>query len=156
MVSVAKARNTLPLRKLTNISTDLLAIPDREVWAYGEALAAMAVEKGFNHIEFSRLKDLANIPLPEKLDEITYVANATNFRRELLNTYGKPDLDIDHEIATQEDTLLTYCGYKRFLESDLKEIFPLGEGRSNRKYKNDVSFLAKQMLIRGYVSGSRN
>lgn len=133
------------------VYNDLLAIPDREVWSYGQQLEAMVAEKGFNHIEFSRLKDLVDFPLPEKLDEITYVANATNFRRALLNTFGKPDLDIDHEIATQEDTLLTYRGYKRFLESDLKQIFPLGEGRSNRQYKNDVSFLAKQMLMRGYA-----
>ena len=111
----------------------------------------MADKKGFNCIDFSRLKDLVDIPLPEKLDEITYVANATNFRRFLFNQHGKDDLDIDREIASNPDTRMTYLGYRRFLESDLRFIFPLGEGRSNRGYKRDVKYVAKQMLIRGYV-----
>ena len=111
----------------------------------------MADKKGFNRIDFSRLKDLVDIPLPEKLDEIIYVANATNFRRFLFNKYGKDDLDIDHEITSNSDTRMTYLGYRRFLESDLRFIFPLGEGRSNKGYKRNVKYVAKQMLIRGYV-----
>ncbi|KAH6957910.1 Pyoverdine/dityrosine biosynthesis protein-domain-containing protein [Ilyonectria sp. MPI-CAGE-AT-0026] len=145
-----------PGAKLTIISdglvyNDLLSIPDKDVWAYGQALRAMALEKGFIHIDFSRLRDLVNFPLPEKLEEITYVANATNFRRYLLNKYGKDDLDIDHEIATKPDTLMTYRGYRRFLESDLQHVFPAGNGRSVKAYKKNVKFLAKEMLIRGYA-----
>jgi len=112
----------------------------------------MAIQKGFNHIDFSRLGDLVDFPMPEKLEEITYVANATNFRRFLFNKHGKDNLDIDHEIATNPDTRMTYLGYRRFLESDLKYIFPLGKGRSGHGYKRDVKYLAKQMLIRGHVS----
>ncbi|KAL8904139.1 MAG: hypothetical protein Q9207_003463 [Kuettlingeria erythrocarpa] len=129
----------------------LLGISDRDTWAYGQALRAMAVQKGFNHIDFSRLRDLVSFPLPEKLEEITYVANATNFRRFLFNQYGQDDLDIDHEIATSPDTQMTYLGYRRFLESDLRYIFPLGKGRSNHSYKKDIKYLAKQMLTRGYA-----
>jgi hypothetical protein len=47
---------------------------------------------------------------------------------------------------------MTYLGYRRFLESDLRYIFPLGKGRSGHSYKRDVKYLAKQMLIRGHVS----
>ena len=132
--------------------SDLLGISDRDTWAYGEALRAMAIQKRFEHIDFSRLKDLVDMPLPEKLKEITYVANATNFRRFLFNRYGNDDLDIDHEIATKPDTEMTYLGYRRFLESDLRHIYSLGESRSNRDYKRDVRYLAKEMLIRGHVS----
>ncbi|KAK8085864.1 ABC1 transport [Apiospora hydei] len=134
------------------VYNDLLCIPDRDTWAYGEALRAMAAEKGFNHIDFSRLQDLVKFPLPKgQLNEISYVANATNFRRCLLNKYGDDNIDIDHEIATNTDTRLTYCGYKRFLESDLKYIFPRGKGRTSNGYKRDVKFLAKEMLVRGYA-----
>ncbi|KAL8826986.1 MAG: hypothetical protein Q9191_003459 [Dirinaria sp. TL-2023a] len=145
-----------PGAKLTIISdglvyNDLLGIPDCDTWAYGEALRKMAVQKEFTHIDFSRLRDLVSFPLPERLEEITYVANATNFRRFLFNKYGDDNLDIDHEIATNLDTQLTYLGYRRFLESDLRYIFPLGGDRSNKRYKNDVKYLAKQMLIRGYA-----
>ncbi|KAL8760712.1 MAG: hypothetical protein Q9184_003114 [Pyrenodesmia sp. 2 TL-2023] len=150
----------LPGAKLTIISdglvyNDLLGIPDRDTWAYGEALRTMAVQKGFSHIGFSRLRDLVSFPLPEKLDEITYVANATNFRRFMFNKYGKDNLDIDHEIATNPDTQMTYLGYRRFLESDLRYIFPLGAGRSNHSYKKNIRYLAKQMLIRGYLNAAK-
>ena len=47
-------------------------------------------------------------------------------------------LDIDHEISTQPDTMLTYLGYRRFLVSDLKYIFPLSEDRSKTNYKKNV------------------
>jgi hypothetical protein len=113
----------------------------------------MAVEKGFTYIEFARMKHLLDFPIPdEELREITYVANCTNFRRLLINTYGKDDLDIDQEIANNPDTRLTYLGYRRFLESDLKYIFPPTKDRTKNGYRRDVKFLAKQMLMRGYVS----
>ena len=131
---------------------DLLSISDRDTWAYGQAIRATVVEKGFDHITFSRLRDFVDFPLPEEMEEMTYVANAMNFRRFILNKFGKDDIDIDHEIATNPDTKLTYLGYRRFLESDLKHIFPLGNGRTSKSYKRDVKYLAKQMMIRGYVS----
>lgn len=139
---------------LAKAKPDLLCISDRDTWAYGQALRKMAVEKQFGHIGFSRLRDFVNLPLPEKLDEITYVANATNFRRCMMNSFGKEDLDIEDEIANNPDTKMTYLGYRRFLESDLRYIFPLGTGRSSTSYKKDVRYLAQQMLIRGYVSAN--
>ncbi|KLP08782.1 hypothetical protein CEK26_003296 [Fusarium fujikuroi] len=130
---------------------DLLGISDQETWRYGSALRAMAERKGFSHLSFSRLQDLVAVKgLPNDLNELTYVANATNFRRTLFNKYGRDgDLDIDHEIAVNPDTLGTYKGYCRFLKSDLQHIF--GPAKSSAKYRKDVKYLAKQMLIRGYA-----
>ncbi|QYS95457.1 Transferase family protein [Trichoderma simmonsii] len=128
---------------------DLLCISDQDTWAYGEALRDMATEKKFNYINFARMKDLLDFPAPEKMTEVIYVANCTTFRRLLLNQYGRADLDIDHEIATNPDTKLTYLGYKRFLESDLKYIFPRGVNRTANEYKRECKYLAKQMLLRG-------
>lgn len=138
---------------MSSLLIDLLSISDQHTWAYGEALRAMAAEKKFVHIGFSRLQDLVTFPgMPDNLQETSYVANATNFRRFLLNKHGKDDINIEDEISTNPDTLMTYRGYCRFLESDLQYIFVTGKGRTNNGYKRDVKYLAKQMLIRGYVS----
>ncbi|CEI60242.1 unnamed protein product [Fusarium venenatum] len=144
-----------PGAQLTIISdglvyNDLLGISDLETWRYGSALRAMAQSKGFSNLAFSRLQDLVAVKnLPNDLNELTYVANATNFRRTLFNKYGRDgDLDIDHEIATNMDTLGTYKGYCRFLKSDLQHIY--GPAKSSAKYRKDVKYLAKQLLIRGY------
>jgi pyoverdine/dityrosine biosynthesis protein Dit1 len=112
----------------------------------------MAVVKKFTHITFSYIKDLIDFPLPDKLREITYVANCTNFRRLLLNKFGRPDVDVNQEIIDNPDTKLTYLGYRKFLESDLKHIFTLSKDRGSNAYKRDVRYLAKQMILRGFVS----
>nr|POE54265.1 zeb2-regulated abc transporter 1 [Quercus suber] len=125
---------------------DLLSVSDRDTWAYGEALRAMATRKGLHHIDFSRLRDLVQFPGPRVLNEISYVASATNFRRYLLNQYGKDDIDIEHEIESDNDTMMTYLGYRRFLVSDLQYIFPVSASRTKNGYKRDVKYLAQQML----------
>lgn len=116
----------------------------------------MAERKAFTNLAFSRLQDLVTVKnLPDDLVELSYVANATNFRRHLLNVHGRDgDIDIDHEIATNPDTLMTYKGYCRFLESDLQYIFGCAPKGRKRAYKRDVKYLVKQMLIRGYVGSS--
>ncbi|KIW83142.1 hypothetical protein Z517_02386 [Fonsecaea pedrosoi CBS 271.37] len=133
------------------VYNDLLGISDRDTWHYGQALREMAVEKAFTNIGFSRLKDFVDFKLPDSLDEISYVANATNFRRFILNKFGKDDLDIDQLIADDEDTRLTYQGYRRFLMSDLRHIYTLGGARTSNTYKRETKYLAKQMLVRGYA-----
>ncbi|KKA28498.1 hypothetical protein TD95_003224 [Thielaviopsis punctulata] len=144
-----------PGAQLTIISdglvyNDLLGVPDRDVWAYGEALRAMAVAKGFNNIAFSRLADLVHIPnLPAKMDEITYSANATNFRRVLLNNFGRAEYDASAHIAKDRDTCLTYRGYIKFLSTDLAHVYPVGEERSKSKFKAGTEYIAKTMLGRG-------
>ncbi|KAI1841008.1 hypothetical protein JX265_012885 [Neoarthrinium moseri] len=131
------------------VYNDLLGVPDRDVWAYGEALRQLASRKELKNIEFSRLKDLVNISVPEKLDQITYVCNATNFRLALVTRFGNPDFDSTLKIGEDEDTCMTYRGYIKFLSTDLQDVYPVGEGRSKSQYKKGVEYVAKQMLKRG-------
>lgn len=127
-----------------------MGVPDKDVWAYGETLRALAVEKGFTHITFSRLRDLVSISLPETLDEMTYVANASNFRRALLNTFSRPDWDWK-VVSQSTDVCLTYRGYIKFLETDLQTVYPLNESRSKSKFKRGLEYIAKEMMARGDV-----
>ncbi|KAG8525197.1 uncharacterized protein KY384_008841 [Bacidia gigantensis] len=129
---------------------DLLTISDRDTWAYGQELRAIGENK-FPHISFSRLRQLVDIDLPERLDEVTYVANATNFRHALLSQHGKDELDVNKLIEQNEDTRLTYCGHSRFLFNDLRYIFPKSELRGSNQYKRDVKFIAREMIRRGYA-----
>jgi hypothetical protein len=43
---------------------DLLGVPDRDVWAYGQELRTMAAEKGFENIQIARLRDLIAVDVP--------------------------------------------------------------------------------------------
>ncbi|KAJ4252339.1 hypothetical protein NW762_010937 [Fusarium torreyae] len=142
-----------PGAKLTIISdglvyNDLLGVPDKDVWAYGETLRAMAVEKGFHNISFARLRDLVDIDLPKDLEDMTYVANASNFRRALLNTFSKPGWSWD-EVRQLDDQCMTYRGYIKFLQTDLETVYPVNEMRTKSKYKRGIEYIAKQMMARG-------
>ncbi|KAF5021531.1 hypothetical protein F66182_6413 [Fusarium sp. NRRL 66182] len=128
---------------------DLLGVPDLDVWAYGEALRDMSSANGFHHIQFSRLNDLVPLDLPPKLDRISYTANATNFRRVLMNYFGSQDFSAADKIAEDEDTRLTYRGYLKFLQTDLANTYPIGPSYSKSQYKKGIEVIAKQMLIRG-------
>lgn len=134
-----------------NDCIDLLGVPDRNVWAYGETLRQVAGAKGFKDITFSRLRDLVTLTLPDELDEMTYVANASNFRRALLNEFSDPNWQWK-EVCQSEDVCLTYRGYIKFLETDLENVYPQGPQRSKSKYKKGIEYIAKQMLARGHVS----
>ncbi|KAI5918483.1 putative pyoverdine/dityrosine biosynthesis protein [Camillea tinctor] len=143
-----------PGARLTIVSdglvyNDLLGVPDRDVWAYGQALRALSAHQKLGHIDFCRLKDLVHIDVPDKLDEMTYVANATNFRHGLLTKFSKPDFNASLRISEDEDTCLTYRGYIKFLATDLRYVYPVGPGRTKSKYKKGIEYIAKQMLNRG-------
>ncbi|KAI1486752.1 putative pyoverdine/dityrosine biosynthesis protein [Biscogniauxia mediterranea] len=131
------------------VYNDLLGVPDRDVWAYGEALRALRARQNYSHIDFCRLKDLVCIDVPNELDEMTYVANATNFRHGLLAQFSKPGFDASLRISEDEDTCLTYKGYIRFLGTDLRYVYPVGPGQSKRKFQKGIKYIAKQMLNRG-------
>lgn len=122
--------------------------------AYGQNLRRLSVTKGFDFIAFSRLKDLVNVNVnvPDELDEMTYVANASYFRLALLNEFSRSNFDASLRISEDEDTCLTYRGYIKFLSIDLQHVYPVGEDRSNKKYKRGVEYIAKKMLARGDVS----
>lgn len=134
-----------------NGTADLLGVPDKDVWNYGQTLRALAIEKGFEHISFSRLRDLVSINLPDTLDEMTYVANATNFRRVLLNTFSRPDWDWD-VVSQSEDVCLTYRGYLKFLETDLATVYPIEGDRTKSQFRKGLKYIAREMMARGDVS----
>ncbi|KAI1907915.1 hypothetical protein LOZ53_006720 [Ophidiomyces ophidiicola] len=131
------------------VYNDLLSISDAEVWSYGEALRELAVAKGFSHIKFSRLNGLVSLAVPEILDEVSYIANATNFRVALMNNFSTKDWDVSSKILEDEDVRMTYRGYLEFLHTDLAETYPVSDHFSKSNFEKGTESIAKQMLIRG-------
>lgn len=125
-------------------------MPDKDVWAYGETLRSMAADMGLTNISFARLRDLVDMDLPKELEEMTYVANASNFRCALLNNFSKPGWSWDHALQG-EDQCMTYRGYIKFLQTDLQTVYPIDKYRTKSKYKRGIEYIAKQMMTRGVV-----
>ncbi|KAI6445494.1 hypothetical protein MCOR22_004279 [Pyricularia oryzae] len=133
------------------VYNDLLGVPDRDVWDYGEALRNMSAAAGLHHIEFSRLQDLMphNVNLPAHVDEKAYVDNAAAIRSEFLDAYNDDLYDASLGISQSDDTCMTYRGYIRFLQTDLEHVLPLSDTRSKSQYKKEIEQTAKKMLHRG-------
>ncbi|KAI6591061.1 hypothetical protein MCOR12_008198 [Pyricularia oryzae] len=108
------------------VYNDLLGVPDRDVWNYGEALRNMSAAAGLHHIEFSRLQDLMphNVNLPAHVDEKAYVDNAAAIRSAFLDAYNDDLYNANLGISQSDDTCMTYRGYIRFLQTDLEHVLP--------------------------------
>jgi hypothetical protein len=87
--------------------------------------------------------------VPAVLDEVSYVANATNFRIALINNFSSKDWNVSEKITEDEDICLTYRGYLKFLQTDLADTYPISDTFTKSKYKKGIESIAKQMLIRG-------
>jgi hypothetical protein len=56
----------------------------------------------------------------QKLNKDLYMSLAQRCRETLLTTYGRTEEEVRQMMKDDPDTLLTYCGFIRFLETDLK------------------------------------
>jgi hypothetical protein len=80
---------------------------------------AITVEKGFSSIKLARVPDLQGAT-PSPFDKEAYLAMAPTWRSQLLECYGRTEDEIRELIQNDSDSLLTYRGFIRFLEKDLK------------------------------------
>ncbi|KAI1826660.1 Pyoverdine/dityrosine biosynthesis protein-domain-containing protein [Xylaria intraflava] len=129
---------------------DVVGIPDEDTWAYGEGLLAMAREHGLNNINLMRVMDILGYTDGKKLDKELYLSLSQKCRAELLASYGRTEEEVRQMMKDDPDTLLTYCGFIRFLESDLKfsSITADAKSMSGHKYRKTVKKVAIQMMIR--------
>lgn len=85
-----------------------------------------------------------------------YLTHAGCYRRELIARYAPKDLDIHAAIRNEVDTRMTYMGYKKFVQKDLKYSSLAkdvsGQKLSGWKYKAVIKKIALVMIERGKVS----
>jgi hypothetical protein len=131
--------------------SDILHVTDEDVWDYGEALRAVAREKIYKHIKFSRLWDLLDHAPPRgngDSDRTYYITHAPAIRRDLSLRYGDEDYNPIDAIENDPDTKTTYLGYKKFLAGDLAQEDWISS-TSVKQQKARFAQIAKEMLVRG-------
>ncbi|CAD6505333.1 BgTH12-00824 [Blumeria graminis f. sp. triticale] len=128
------------------VYNDILGISDEDVWNYGSALRQISKEK-YPCINFARLSSLIDTDLPEPETKEEYISNANRYREEIASL--GPDQDpIGGAHLEQQNVLMTYRGYIKFLATDLK----YDESRrnlSNSQIKKKNQIVAKKMIQRG-------
>lgn len=79
-----------------------------------------AQKAGFHGIKLRRPMDILKITENRTLTRDVYLGLAAKTRMVLENEYGRTEEEVREMIRTDEDTLLTYRGFIRFLETDLR------------------------------------
>ena len=120
---------------------------DTEVWEYGQALREMAKEAGCRNLRFARMYELFGVecaPQNGQLTKISYLAKVPEYRM-LLEQNLPQGFEAKDEISSSPDTMKTYCGYKKFLETERDVL----QARSRNEKENGE--IAKKMIRRGKV-----
>lgn len=129
---------------------DVVGIPDEDTWAYGEGLMEIAQKHGLKNVRLLRVMDILGYTEGKTLNKELYLSLAKQCREELLASYGRTEDEVRQMMKDDPDTLLTYCGFIRFLEADLKfsPVTASTKAISGSQYRKTVKKVAIQMMIR--------
>lgn len=129
---------------------DVVGISDEDTWAYGQGLVDMARAHGFENIQLLRPMDILGYTKDKTLDQELYLSLAEKCRRDILASHGRTEEEVRKMMEDDPDTLATYRGFIRFLETDLKfsPITATTRAISGNQYRKTVKRVACQMMIR--------
>ncbi|KAL9613879.1 MAG: hypothetical protein Q9167_001616 [Letrouitia subvulpina] len=130
------------------VFNDIVGISDDDTWNYSAELMDMAKQKGFYNIKLLRVMDLLGYTQGEELTKERYLETVDDCRKELAAQFGNADEAVAQMIKDDPDTLLTYRGFIRFLETDLRYSPIIKKGISGNQYRKAVKEVAKGMMNR--------
>ncbi|RDL33854.1 Uncharacterized protein BP5553_08222 [Venustampulla echinocandica] len=127
---------------------DLVGISDEDTWAYSEGLMSILSSKGFSGIKMLRVMDILDLVKEEKMTKELYLSLVETCRLKLFQGYAQMEEEVRDMIKTDPDTLMTYCGFIRFLETDLRYSPVAKNTLSGQQYRKCVKRVALGMMIR--------
>lgn len=126
---------------------DLLVVSDKEVFEYAKGLHRITESLGLKHLEFTDIFELAGSESsPITVEE--YASRIGMLKERLFVSFLPAGYNFDEDIKKDQNALLTYRGYIKFLESDLATFFrekSMGKSAA-KKYSSKV---ARSMIERG-------
>lgn len=125
---------------------DLLGVSDKEVYSYARSLENICERLRLKHVRFSNIYTLSGKKNPSTYLE--YMETIDSIREEIFTDFLPNAYNFDQDIKTNPNSLSTYRGYLKFLESDLA-IFCKTEGMSKTAARKHHSKVARKMIERG-------
>jgi hypothetical protein len=108
----------------------------------------MAAKKNFTGIKLIRVMDLLGYTDGSPLTKEQYMSLVDKSRADLESQFGNPDQSIRQMIKEDNDTLMTYRGFIRFLETDLRYSPIAAHTKSGSHYRRVVKEVAMKMMVR--------
>ncbi|KAI9890315.1 MAG: hypothetical protein M1814_004225 [Vezdaea aestivalis] len=130
------------------VFNDIVGISDEDTYEYSRVLMQLAADKGFEGIKMVRVMDLLGFTAGQTMTKELYLQHVDECRKELNSQFGNADEAIREMIQSDPDTLTTYRGFIRFLETDLKHSPVAQNAVSGRQYRVIVKQVAQGMMNR--------
>ncbi|KAL9057174.1 MAG: hypothetical protein Q9162_002502 [Coniocarpon cinnabarinum] len=110
----------------------------------------IAAEKNFTSIKLLRVMDVLGLTRDKALTEEFYYTLTALSREMLLSEYGQSEENVRKMMKEDKDTLMTYLGFIKFLETDLKysPVASASKSISGQQYRKLVKKVAIGMMIR--------
>lgn len=131
---------------------DIVGISDQDTWEYSEELLKMAANHGYKGIKLLRAMDILGLTAGKPMTRELYMELAPVTRKAILEQYGRTEEEIRKLIIDDFDSNMTYRGFIRFLESDLRYSPVAKDAKSGHKYRKIAKAVAGRMMIRAEVS----
>lgn len=126
---------------------DFLEVSDKEVFEYAKDIRRITESLGLKHLKFTDIFELAESESsPATAEE--YASRIGKLKEHLFVSFLPPGYDFNEDIKKDQNALLTYRGYIRFLESDLATVFRK-KSMSKSAAKKHSSKVARSMIERG-------
>lgn len=130
------------------VFNDLLGISDDDTWNYSVELMKMAAEKGFHTIKITRVMDVLGLTEGQEMTKELYMSTVAEARKQLEAQFGDAYRDVRKLMKDDEDTMLTYCGFIRFLRTDLRYSTVAAHAKTSGDYRRVTKEVAMGMMMR--------
>ena len=139
----------IPGTSLTSDQSDIYQLSDATVWLYGEALREMVRSNFFDrNVKVVHTAELLDATGGQQVDEHWFLSAAGHCRRIIDEQFSKGDGAMKTLLKDDPDSLLTYQGFKKFLEVDLAQTALRAESKSKNAYRRTISALSLRLMAR--------
>ncbi|KAK2006119.1 hypothetical protein LZ32DRAFT_633178 [Colletotrichum eremochloae] len=133
-----------------SVYNDLLGYPDENMFNYGKELRDMACENHLTSITFMRLVDVLDLSDGNAMSKNTFLNMTAICRSELERRFLAPGFSIEEEIKNHPDTALTYRGFVKGAQDDLRwgPNIPQDVKSKEDKYREEAQRVGERMTQR--------
>ncbi|KAH0365162.1 hypothetical protein KCU65_g6341, partial [Aureobasidium melanogenum] len=126
---------------------DVLGISDQNCWDYGVELQAIIKEKKLDNIRFRPCMSVLGFICDDDLTEKVFLDTAQRCREELEARFAPTEQHLTDLIKSDKDTMLTYCGMVKFLQSEMETsatLKGLGSSAKIRVYEKTAKMMMRR------------
>ncbi|KAL6796292.1 Pyoverdine/dityrosine biosynthesis domain-containing protein [Trichoderma sp. SZMC 28013] len=131
------------------VYSDLMGISIEEIFEYGSGVRRMAEAKSYNRLRFKRIMNLVGISDSIQVTKEEYISSVDESRRLLVEKYMPKEFNAREAIANDPDINLTYSGYIKLLNRDLRYSLVTANDTTEEEYKQTVERVASNLITRG-------